>query len=56
MIQEALTAAYQRRFFRVYGSYLADIADEEEREREGRAFWDALWPVARQAARWRMAK
>jgi DNA primase len=56
MVRDALTAAYQRRFFRVYGSYLADIADPAEREAEARRFYDDLRTLAVAAAEHRMSR
>jgi DNA primase len=56
MARDALAAAYQRRYFRVYSSYLPDIEDDEERKAVARVLWDELWPVARHAAIWRMAE
>lgn len=46
MLRTALARAYQRRFFRLFSGYLASIADGEEREHEGRRFWNDLWPLA----------
>jgi DNA primase len=50
MIREALVAGYQRRYFRVFGSYLKDIADPAEREDEARRFFEDLRTVAVAAA------
>lgn|ERR687893_114333 len=46
MIREALAAGYQRRYFRVFGSYLEDIGDPREREDEARRFFEDLRTVA----------
>jgi DNA primase len=56
MIRDAMTETYRRRLFRAYAGYLADIEDGKERERQAKDFWDALWPVARAAAIFRMAR
>jgi DNA primase len=56
MVRDALTAAYQRRFFRVYGSYLADIGDPAEREAEARMLFDGLRTLAVAAAEHRMSR
>jgi DNA primase len=56
MVRDTLTAAYQRRFFRVYGGYLADIADPAEREAEARRFYDDLRTLAETAAENRMSR
>jgi DNA primase len=50
MIREALVAGYQRRYFRVFGSYLKDIADPAEREDEARRFFEGLRTAAVAAA------
>ncbi len=56
MIREALTAGYQRRYFRVFGSYLEDIGDPAEREDEARRFFEDLRIVAVVAAENRMSR
>jgi DNA primase len=56
MIREALANGYQRRFFRVYGTYLEDIRDPREREDEARRFFEGLRPVAVAAAENRMSR
>lgn len=56
MIRDALVAGYQRRYFRVFGSYLEDIADPTEREDEARRFFDDLRTVAVAAAENRMSR
>jgi DNA primase len=55
-IREALIARYQRRYFRVFGSYLKDIADPAEREDEARRFFEDLRTVAVAAAENRMSR
>ena len=55
-IREALVTAYQRRYFRVFGSYLKDIADPAEREDEARRFFEDLRTVAVAAAENRMSR
>jgi len=56
MVHDALTAAYQRRFFRVYGGYLEDIGDPGEREAEARMLFDDLRTLALAAAEHRMSR
>jgi DNA primase len=56
MIREALANGYQRRFFRVYGTYLEDIGDPQEREAEARRFFEDLRTVAVAAAENRMSR
>ncbi len=56
MIREALVAGYQRRYFRVFGSYLKDIADPAEREDEARRFFEDLRTVSVAAAENRMSR
>ena len=56
MIRDALTAAYQRRFFLCYGTYLEDIGDPQEREDEARRFFEDLRTVAVVAAENRMSR
>jgi DNA primase len=50
MIRDALADSYQRRWFRVYGTFLADIEDEGEYEREAALFFERLRTVAVGAA------
>jgi hypothetical protein len=56
MVRDALTATYQRRFFRVYGSYLEAIEDPAEREAEARMLFDGLRTLAVAAAEHRMSR
>jgi DNA primase len=56
MIRETLTRSYQRRYFRVFGGYLQDIGDPQEREDEARRFFEDLRPVAVAAAKNRMIR
>jgi DNA primase len=56
MVHDALTAAYQRRFFRVYGGYLEDIGDPAEREAEARMLFDDLRTLALAAAEHRISR
>jgi hypothetical protein len=56
MIRETLVARYQRRYFRVFGSYLKDIADPAERKDEARRFFEDLRTVAVAAAENRMSR
>ncbi len=56
MIREALAAGYQRRYFRVFGTYLEDIGDPREREDEALQFFEALRTVAVVAAENRMSR
>src|SRR5215203_2306585 len=46
MARKALAAAYQRRLFKLYGTYLEEIPDPEERREEGIRFWHDLRPLA----------
>ena len=55
-ILDALTRSYQRRYLRIFGSYLEDIGDLAEREVEARRFFEDLYPVARTAAANRMSR
>jgi DNA primase len=56
MVREALANGYQRRFFRVFGTYLEDIGDPRAREDEARRFFEDLRPVAVAAAENRMSR
>ena len=56
IVHDALTAAYQRRFFRVYGGYLEDIGDPAEREAEARMLFDDLRTLALAAAEHRISR
>lgn len=56
LVRDALTASYQRRYFRVFGTYLEDIGDEEERRDEAEQFWKDLRSVAQIAAENRMQR
>jgi DNA primase len=55
-IRETLTRSYQRRYFRVFGGYLEDIGDPQEREEEARRFFEDLRTVAVAAAENRMSR
>ncbi len=50
MIRDALADSYQRRWFRIFGTFLADIEDEGEYEREAALFFERLRTVAVGAA------
>lgn len=50
MARDALTKAYQRRFFKIYSGYLDYIVDPEECKKEAERFWDDIYPMARAAA------
>jgi DNA primase len=56
MIRSALADSYQRRWFRVFGTFLSDIEDPGEYEREAALFFDRLRPVAVGAAIHRMQR
>ncbi len=56
MIRDALADSYQRRWFRIYGEHLADIADPDEYEHEAGLFFDRLRTVAVGAAIHRMKR
>jgi DNA primase len=56
MIRDALADSYQRRWFRIYGTFLADIADEGEYEREAALFFERLRIIALGAATHRMQR
>jgi DNA primase len=56
MIRDALADSYQRRWFRIYGTFLADIEDEGEYEREAAFFFERLRTVAVGAAIHRMQR
>jgi DNA primase len=55
-MREALTRSYQRRYFRVFGSYLEDIGDPQEREEEALRFFEDLRTIAAIAAENRMSR
>jgi DNA primase len=55
MIREALTESYQRRLFRTYGGFLADIENADERYDEAQRLWRGLYPVALHCAEERMS-
>lgn len=54
MVREAMADSYQRRLFRLFGGFLADIEDADEYDREAEAFFERLRPVAVGAATNRM--
>lgn len=54
MIRTKLARAYQRRYFRLFGGYLASIQDAAEREKEAKRFWSDLWPLAVSCAELRL--
>ncbi len=56
MIRDALADSYQRRWFRIFGTFLADIADPDEYEHEAALFFDRLRPVAVGSAIHRMQR
>jgi DNA primase len=56
MIRDALANGYQRQYFRVFGTYLEDIGDPQEREDEARRFFEDLRAVAVTAAENRMSR
>lgn len=56
MFRNTLAESYRRRFFRVFGSYLADIEDNDSRREEARRFWADLWPLAISCAEWRLSR
>ena len=56
MARDALAASYQRRYFRIYGSHLAYIEDDEERRKEARELFESLWPLAVSCAEWRVSR
>lgn len=56
MIRDALADSYQRRWFRVFGTHLADIEDPDEYEHEAALFFDGLRTVAVGAAIHRMQR
>ncbi len=49
--REALISSYQRRYFKLYGEHLKDIADEAERKAEAAKFYEDLYPLAYLAAK-----
>ncbi len=55
MVRDAIATSYQRRMFRVYGAFLGDIQDEEERRAEASRFWNDLRTVALAAAEYRVS-
>ena len=56
MIRDALADSYQRRWFRIFGTFLSDISDPDEYEREAALFFDRLRTVAVGAAIHRMQR
>lgn len=56
MLRDALAESYRRRFFRMFGSYLGHIEDEDSRRKEARRFWADLWPLAIICAEWRLSR
>ncbi len=56
MIRDALADSYQRRWFRIFGTFLADIEDPDEYEREAALFFERLRTVAVGAAIHRMQR
>ncbi|PLS82715.1 MAG: hypothetical protein CYG60_23780 [Actinobacteria bacterium] len=56
VLRRALAEAYRRRYFRLFGGYLAGIEDEDERRAEARRFWFELWPLADSSAKWRLSR
>jgi DNA primase len=56
LIRDALADSYQRRWFRIFGTFLADIEDPDEYEHEAALFFDRLRPVAVGAAIQRMQR
>src|SRR5215213_3637741 len=55
-VLEAITLSYQRRFFRVYASFLSDIEDPTAREEEAASFWETCGAVARMCAAGRVGR
>lgn len=49
-LRRTVAARYQRRLFRVFGLYLEDIEDPNERREEGRLFFEDLRPLAESMA------
>lgn len=49
-LRRVVAARYQRRLFRVFGLYLEDIEDPNERREEGRLFFEDLRPLAESMA------
>jgi DNA primase len=56
MIRDALADSYQRRWFRIFGTFLADIADPDEYEHEAALFFERLRTIAVGAAIHRMQR
>ena len=55
-LRDVFAASYQRKMFRLLGSYLAGIEDPREREEEARAIWGDLRTVALMCAEYRVAR
>jgi hypothetical protein len=53
-LRDVLAESYRRRLFRMYRPILECIGDPEEREKEARSIWEALWPIARDCAEQRL--
>src|SRR5215210_787869 len=45
-VLHAITRSYQRRLFRVYSGFLADIPDPNTHREEAERFWKECYPVA----------
>jgi len=54
ILEESITRSYQRRLYKVYSNYLADIGDPEAHRREAADFWDTCYRVGRICAKRRM--